>query len=186
MNWQAFDAREPFLCPHSGREGAIERIMASATHQPPAAGLSTSEIAKMLGLTLVEQKQAQAAGPGPRKAPKPRQTFSVRSLLLYRDILKAPADALRGEDPFGGARTQLCSAARHCSSTQHDCAAPRRASSTPPKRWRASGRGCCRRCVPIPLCTSIKARIWSECPAIGAVTRRGQGLAEAAAAAAML
>lgn len=77
--------------------------MASATHLPPAAGLSTSEIAKLLGLTPVEQKQAQAAGPGPRKAPKPRQNFSVRSLLLYRDILKASADALRGEDHLGGA-----------------------------------------------------------------------------------
>jgi hypothetical protein len=52
-----------------------------------AAGLSAAQIAKALGLTPAEQKQVQAAGPGPRKAPKPRQNFSVRSLLLYHDML---------------------------------------------------------------------------------------------------
>jgi hypothetical protein len=56
-----------------------------------AAGLSAAQIAKALGLTPAEQKQVQAAGPGPRKAPKPRQNFSVRSLLLYCSMLSVAA-----------------------------------------------------------------------------------------------
>ena len=60
--------------------------MDSPAIQPPAAGMTAAQIAKALGLSTVEQKQAEAAGPGPCKAPKPRQSFSVRSLLLYRHI----------------------------------------------------------------------------------------------------
>ena len=72
-----------------------------------AAGLSAAQIAKALGLTPAEQKQVQAAGPGPRKAPKPRQNFSVRSLLLYCSMLSV---AERSDGCFTGIAIGQCCA----------------------------------------------------------------------------
>ena len=77
-----------------------------------AAGLSAAQIAKALGLTPAEQKQVQAAGPGPRKAPKPRQNFSVRPLLLYCSMLSVAA---RSDGCFA------CIAIGHCCAC---CAVP--------------------------------------------------------------
>lgn len=68
--------------------------MESVPTATEAAGLSAVEIARALGLTPAEQKQVQAAGPGPRKAPKPRQSFSVRSLLVYCATLTAAARSI--------------------------------------------------------------------------------------------
>lgn len=70
-----------------------------------AAGLSAAQIAKALGLTPAEQKQVQAAGPGPRKAPKPRQNFSVRSLLLYCSMLSV---AVRSDGCFACIAISQC------------------------------------------------------------------------------
>lgn len=71
-----------------------QQVMESVPNAAEAAGLTAAEIARALGLTPAEQKQVQAAGPGPRKAPKPRQDFSVRSLLLYRRPLSVAAQSV--------------------------------------------------------------------------------------------
>lgn len=87
--------------PHSGHFRAcmapaaldLQPAMECVPNATEAAGLSAAEIAKALGLTPAEQKQVQAAGPGPRKAPKPRQNFSVSSLLVYRRPVSVAAQS---------------------------------------------------------------------------------------------